>query len=182
MPQGSGTGGNTITLEFRKYGVKLDFKPQVLDNGLIRLEVEPEVSKLDPSNSIQISGFTVPGLITRNTHTTVELRDGASLAIGGLYQRDYQNDVDQVPGLGALPVIGSLFRSASWRRGETELVIIVTRLAETSDFTKAAAAPPCPAQSPPTRPAPQGQGSRPTDRTQDGRHNREFDAPVKSPP
>ena len=140
VPQGSGTGANTITLEFRKYGVKLDFKPEVLDNGLIRLEVEPEVSKLDPSNSIQISGFTVPGLITRNTHTTVELRNGASLAIGGLYQRDYQNDLQQVPGLGALPVIGALFRSASWRRGETELVIIVTpRLAEASDFAKAAA-------------------------------------------
>lgn len=141
VPQSSGTGTNTITLEFRKYGVKLDFKPEVEDNGLIRLEVAPEVSKLDQTNSIKISGFTVPGLITRNTQTVVELRSGASLAIGGMYQRDYQNDVSQVPGLGNIPVLGALFRSVSWRRGETELLIIVTpKLVENADFAKAEAA------------------------------------------
>ena len=149
VPQGSGTGANTVTIEFRKYGVKLDFKPEVQDNGLIRLEVEPEVSKLDQTNSVKIAGFTVPGLITRNTHTVVELRNGASLAIGGLYQRDYENDVSQVPALGNLPVIGALFRSVNWRRGETELLIIVTpRLVETSDFTKAAATTTLPGQEP----------------------------------
>jgi pilus assembly protein CpaC len=138
VPQIANGNTPTITLEFRKYGVKLDFKPIVQDNGLIRLEVEPEVSKLDQTNSIKINGFVVPGLITRNTHTVVELRNGASLAIGGLYQRDYQNDMRQVPGLGDVPVLGALFRSARWRRAETELVIIVTpRLAEAADFTKA---------------------------------------------
>jgi pilus assembly protein CpaC len=137
VPQIS-SGGSTITIEFRKYGVKLDFKPEVLDNGLIRMEVEPEVSKLDQTNSIKIGGFVVPGLITRNTHTVVELRNGSSLAIGGLYQRDYQNDMRQVPGLGEIPVLSALFRSARWRRAETELVIIVTpRLAEAADFAQA---------------------------------------------
>ena len=142
VPQASGgtSATTTITLEFRKYGVKVDFRPVVEDNGLIRLEVEPEVSKLDPSNAIQVNGFTVPALITRNTHTVVELKNGASLAIGGLYQRDYQNDLSQVPGLGEIPVLSSLFRSARWRRAETELVIIVTpRLAEAADFSRAEA-------------------------------------------
>jgi pilus assembly protein CpaC len=139
VPQGSG-GNISITIEFRKYGVKLDFKPEVQDNGLIRLEVEPEVSKLDLTNTLRVAGFTVPGLITRNTHTTVELRDGAALAIGGLYQRDYQNDLRQLPGIGNVPVLGALFRSARWRRAETELVIIVTpRLAAPHDYEEAAA-------------------------------------------
>jgi pilus assembly protein CpaC len=149
VPQSSNGGSTTITIEFRKYGVKLDFKPVVLDNGLIRLEVEPEVSKLDPSNGVRISGTVVPGLVTRNTHTTVELRDGSSLAIGGLYQRDYSNDVRQVPGLGDVPVLGALFRSASWKRGETELVIIVTpRLAQSADFAKAGATTTLPGEEP----------------------------------
>jgi pilus assembly protein CpaC len=140
VPQGGGNGSNTITLEFRKYGVKLDFKPEVEDNGLIRLEVEPEVSKLDPTNSLRVDGFVVPGLITRNTKTVVELRSGSALAIGGLYQRDYQNDLRQLPGIGDIPVLSALFRSARWRKAETELVIIVTpRLAEQADFDKAAA-------------------------------------------
>jgi pilus assembly protein CpaC len=129
---------NKITLEFRKYGVKLDFRPVVQETGFIRLEVEPEVSKLDPTNSLRVNGFTIPGRTTRNTKTVVELRSGASLAIGGLYQSDYQNDLRATPLIGDLPVIGALFRSARWRRGETELVIIVTpRLAEPADFSPA---------------------------------------------
>jgi pilus assembly protein CpaC len=140
VPQTGSGSTTTITIEFRKYGVKVDFKPVVEDNGLIRLEVEPEVSKLDPTNSIRVNGFSVPGLITRNTHTTVELKDGASLAIGGLYQHEYQNDVAQLPAIGNIPVIGGLFRSARWQRNETELVIIVTpRLVRSSDLEKAAA-------------------------------------------
>jgi len=140
VPQVANGSTPTITIEFRKYGVRLDFKPEVLDNGLIRLEVEPEVSKLDQSNSVKVNGFLIPGLITRTTHTTVELRNGASLAIGGLYQRDYQNEMRQVPGLGEVPVLSALFRSARWRRAETELVIIVTpRLATPADFAKAEA-------------------------------------------
>ncbi len=140
VPQTGGNGTTTITIEFRKYGVKLDFRPVVEDNGMIRLEVEPEVSKLDPTNNLRVNGFTVPGLITRNTHTVVELKDGASLAIGGLYSHDYQNDLNEVPGLSQVPVLSALFRSTRWQRAETELVIIVTpRLAQPADFDRAKA-------------------------------------------
>lgn len=138
VPQSGAGSVTTITIDFREYGVKLDFKPVVEDNGLIKLDVAPEVSQLDPTNAVRINGFTVPGLITRKTSTTVELRDGASLAIGGLFQRDYQNTVSQLPGLGDIPVLSALFRSARWQKNETELVIIVTpRLATEADFVAA---------------------------------------------
>jgi pilus assembly protein CpaC len=139
VPQSDGSNV-TITVEFRQYGVKLDFRPLVQDNGLIRLEVAPEVSQLDPSNSVRIAGYTIPGLITRKTNTTVELRDGSALAIGGLFQHTYQNSVSQVPGIGSIPVLSALFRSARWQNNETELVIIVTpRLAGAADFARAQA-------------------------------------------
>jgi len=133
------TGLNQITLEFRSYGVKLNFEPTVQDNGLIRLAVAPEVSQLDNANSIKINGVQVPGLITRKADTTVEIKDGDSLAIGGLFLHDYSNDIRQVPLLGNIPVLGTLFRSARWKRDETELVIIVTpRIVTARDFDKAA--------------------------------------------
>jgi pilus assembly protein CpaC len=135
VPQGL----NQITLQFRTYGVKLGFQPVVQDNGLIRLQVSPEVSQLDLATSLKVDGVTVPGLITRRADTTVELKDGDSLAIGGLFQRDYVNTVRQFPMLGDIPILGTLFRSARWKRNETELVIIVTpRLVASQDFAKAA--------------------------------------------
>jgi pilus assembly protein CpaC len=130
-----------ITLEFRTYGVKLDFQPVVQDNGLIRLVVAPEVSQLDPANSLRVNGVTVPGLITRRTSTTVELRNGDAFAIAGLLQHDYQNTVRQFPVLGNVPVLSALFRSSRWKRNETELVVVVTpRLATEEDFRVAAQA------------------------------------------
>jgi len=132
-------GRDQISLEFREYGVKLNFQPTVQDNGLIRLAVEPEVSELDATNSLRINNVTVPGLITRKASTTVEMKNNDSLAIGGLFQHGYANTVRQFPGLGSVPVIGSLFRSTRWRRNETELVIIVTpRLVTAEDFANAA--------------------------------------------
>lgn len=129
---------NQITIQFRTYGVKLAFTPTVQDNGLIRLQVAPEVSQLDPANSIRINGVTVPGLITRRADTTVELKNGDSLAMGGLFQHNYDNTLRQFPVLGDLPVVGSLFRSTRWKRAETELVIIVTpRLVTAQDFAAA---------------------------------------------
>lgn len=126
---------NKVAIEFKPFGVNLNFQPVVQDNGLIRLQVAPEVSKLDTLNSLRISGFDVPSLSIRRTSTTVELRSGESLAIAGLLQQDYMNTVRQLPGMGDIPVLGTLFRSARWRRQETELVIIVTpRLAEAADF------------------------------------------------
>jgi pilus assembly protein CpaC len=134
VPQGL----NQITIQFRTYGVKLAFTPTVQDNGLIKLQVAPEVSQLDQANAIKINGVTVPGLITRRADTTVELKNGDSLAMGGLFQHNYDNTLRQFPVLGDLPVIGALFRSSRWKRAETELVIIVTpRLVTPQDFAAA---------------------------------------------
>jgi pilus assembly protein CpaC len=128
-----------ITIEFRTYGVKLNFLPVVQDNGLIRMHVAPEVSQLDQSTAVRVNGLSVPGLITRKADTTVELKNGDSLAMGGLFQRGYENQLQQFPFLGDIPILGTLFRSARWKRSETELVIIVTpRLATPADFTRAA--------------------------------------------
>jgi pilus assembly protein CpaC len=127
---------DTLAIDFREYGVKLDFEPTVQDNGLIRLHVAPEVSQLDPRGGIQVMGVQIPGLTSRKTETTVELRDGESLAIAGLFQEDYVNAVRDLPGVGEVPVLGALFRSSRWRRQETELVIIVTpRLATAGDLS-----------------------------------------------
>ena len=134
-------GRDTVTIEFRPYGVKLNFQPIVQDNGLIRLQVEPEVSALDSSNSLRLANITIPALTVRRTNTTVELKGGDSLAIGGLFQRDYANALKQVPGFGEIPVLGTLFRSTRWKRNETELIIIVTpRLATAEVFAAAQSA------------------------------------------
>jgi pilus assembly protein CpaC len=130
---------DTIGIEFREYGVKLEFEPVVQDNGLIRLRVAPEVSQLDVRNSIRVLNVDVPALSVRRTETTVELKEGEAFAIAGLFQQDYLNQVRQLPGLGDVPVLGSLFRSSRWRRQETELVVVVTpRLATAADLTPGA--------------------------------------------
>jgi len=122
----NGGGGNAITVQFKPFGVGLGFTPTVLGDGVISMIVEPEVSSIDPSASITINGLVVPGLQTRRASTTVELRDGESFAIAGLLRRDFQTTVRQLPVLGSIPIIGSLFRSSSFQKGETELLIIVT--------------------------------------------------------
>lgn len=123
---GGGGGSNAITVQFKPFGVSLGFTPTVLSDNTINLIVEPEVSSLDPTASINVGGLTIPGLSTRRASTVLELRDGESFAIAGLIQQDFETTVDQVPLLGSLPIIGSLFRSSSFRKGETELLIIVT--------------------------------------------------------
>ena len=123
----TGTGvGNAITVEFKQFGVSLGFTPTVLGDKTISMIVEPEVSAIDPSASLTLSGITIPGLRTRRASTTLELRDGESFAIAGLLQRDFQTTVNQIPLLGSIPILGTLFRSASFKRGETELLIVVT--------------------------------------------------------
>jgi len=116
----------TVTIEFKKFGVELGFVPTVLSRGVINLRVEPSVSELDFTNQIVISGTTVPALTSRNARTTVELRDGQSFAIAGLLQTRNSQDVQQLPWIGSVPVLGALFRSASYQQKETDLVIIVT--------------------------------------------------------
>lgn len=124
--QGGGNNGNAISVEFKPFGVSLGFTPTVLSDNTINLLVEPEVSSIDPSASINVGGLSIPGLSTRRASTVLELRDGESFAIAGLIQQDFETTVDQVPLLGSLPIIGSLFRSSGFRKGETELLIVVT--------------------------------------------------------
>lgn len=125
---GGGGGGNSggITVEFKPFGVSLAFTPTVLADGVINLQVEPEVSSIDPSASITVNGLTIPGLQTRRANTVLELRDGESFALAGLIRRDFATTVRQVPLLGSIPIIGALFRSSGFTKGETELVIVVT--------------------------------------------------------
>lgn len=121
-----GGGGDTITIEFKQFGISLAFTPTVLEDGLINIVVSPEVSRIDPTNSVQLQGFSVPGLTTRRATTTVELRDGQSFAIAGLLQNDFEDTIRQLPGFGDLPIIGSLVRSTDYQKNQTELVILVT--------------------------------------------------------
>jgi pilus assembly protein CpaC len=123
---GGGGGGNAITIEFKPFGVSLGFTPTVLDDGVINLVVEPEVSSIDPSASVTVNGLTIPGLQTRRASTTLELRDGQSFALAGLLRKDFQDTVRQFPVLGSIPIIGALFRSSGFQKSESELVIIVT--------------------------------------------------------
>ncbi len=118
--------GVTPTVEFKKFGVSLAFVPTVLGHGLINLRIAPEVSELDFSQAVQISGTTIPSLIVRNAQTTIELRDGQSFAIAGLLQTRGVRNIDQLPWIGSVPVLGALFRSSSFQNNESDLVIIVT--------------------------------------------------------
>ena len=122
---GTGTGA-TPSIEFKKFGVSLAFTPTVLSRGLMNLRIAPEVSELDPTTGVTIQGTTVPGLVTRNAQTTVELRDGQSFAIAGLLQNRSTRGIDQLPWIGSVPVLGALFRSSAYQSHETDLVIIVT--------------------------------------------------------
>jgi len=121
-----GGGAQAITVEFKPFGVSLGFTPTVLGDKVINLVVEPEVSSIDPSASITVNGLSVPGLQTRRASTTVELRDGESFVLAGLLRTEFQTSVQQLPILGSIPIIGSLFRSTDFQKGETELLIVVT--------------------------------------------------------
>jgi pilus assembly protein CpaC len=123
---GSTGGVPVITVDYKPFGVQLTFVPTVLANGVINLRLAPSVSELDFANAIQISGFTVPSLTKREARTTIELRDGQSFAIAGLLQTINRRNIDQLPWISSVPVLGALFRSASYRQDETDLVVIVT--------------------------------------------------------
>ena len=123
---GSGGGDAAISVQFKQFGVSLAFTPTVLADGVINMEVAPEVSAIDVSAGVTINNIRVPGLQTRRARTTVELRDGESFALAGLIRRDFSDTVRQFPILGSIPIIGTLFRSTSFQKDDTELVIIVT--------------------------------------------------------
>ena len=116
----------TITIEFKKFGVGLTFTPTVLKDSLINLQIEPEVSQLDPTTSIKLEDVEIPSLIVRRASTNVELRDGQSFVIAGLLQASSTTSRDQLPWIGDVPVLGTLFRSSAYRKQETDLTIIVT--------------------------------------------------------
>lgn len=124
IPEVGATG--TPSFGFQPYGVGLSFTPTVLHDGIINLVVKPEVSQIDPSVTVTVAGTSVPGLTTRKASTTLELRDGQSFMLGGLLQSDGTNNIDQLPWLGNVPVLGALFRSTDYQKNETDLVIIVT--------------------------------------------------------
>ena len=124
--QNSNSGSNSISIEWKPFGVSLAFTPTVLADGVINMIVEPEVSSIDPTASIVVNNLRIPGLQTRRARTVVELRDGESFAIAGLLRTDFQDTVRQFPILGSIPIIGMLFKSTNFQRDETELVIVVT--------------------------------------------------------
>lgn len=117
---------NRISIEFKQFGVALAFTPTVLSGGLINLKIAPEVSDIDETSSIDVNNVRIPGLIVRRANTTVELKDGQSLAIAGLLQAGQRKLQAQLPWIGQVPVLGALFRSATYQKSESDLVIIVT--------------------------------------------------------
>lgn len=126
VPQ-PGAGGSVITIDWKKFGVGLVFTPTVLDGGKIALKVAPEVSELDFTTApVVVSGFQVPGLRVRRTATHIELKDGQTFAIAGLLSDNHRNAISKFPVLGDIPILGALFRSNSYQKNETELVILVT--------------------------------------------------------
>lgn len=140
-------GNDKVVVAFKTFGVALKFTPTVLSDGLINLQIEPEVSELDDTSGVRLQNVQIPGLIVRRAQTVVEVRDGQSFAIAGLLQHSNTRLGQQLPWIGKVPVLGALFRSAQFRKQETDLVIIITprlvrparpgeRLATPLDLTK----------------------------------------------
>jgi len=122
-----GTGGFTsVTIQFRPYGVKLDFTPNVLPDGTIQLKVSPEVSALDYTNEVTISGYTIPAIDTRRADTEVQLKNGQSFVISGLLDNRTTDELQKIPGIGDIPILGKLFQARTSTHSVTELAVIVT--------------------------------------------------------
>ncbi len=126
-PVVQGTGSSiAITIQFREFGVRLNFTPTIVEGDRIRLELEPEVSALDFTSGVTIAGTRIPGLVNRKAKTTVELEDGQSFALAGLLSNEVTRIATPIPGLSFLPILGYLFRSQRYVNNETELVFICT--------------------------------------------------------
>lgn len=121
-----GTASNAVTIEFKEFGIRLNFKPVITNSGMVRLAVAPEVSQLDFANAVQISGFLIPSLLARRAETTVELADGQTFAIAGLVDNSMAKAITKVPILGDIPILGYLFKSEEFRQNRTELLVLVT--------------------------------------------------------
>jgi pilus assembly protein CpaC len=119
-------GGSSVTVQFKEFGIRLNFTPTVLAGDLINIKVRPEVSSLDFTNAIVLSGFRLPALATRRTETEVELQDGQTFAIAGLMNNTLNNSMQKIPGIGDIPILGYLFRSRAYKKDQTELVVMIT--------------------------------------------------------
>jgi pilus assembly protein CpaC len=129
FPVVQSTGSGTfpaITIQFKEFGVRLDFTPTITPDGLIHLKVAPEVSALDFSNALTIQGFQIPALSTRRVESEMELRDGQSFAIAGLMDNRVTEQLSKIPGIGDIPILGDLFKSKSLQKSDDELLIVVT--------------------------------------------------------
>jgi pilus assembly protein CpaC len=124
--QGGGSGVGQITIQFKEFGVRLNFLPTVTPRGTIRLIVTPEVSSLDYSNGLSISGYTIPGLATRRVQTEIELESGQSFVIAGLLNNQVTEQLSKMPGLANIPLLGKLFQSRSLTKSNSELLVMVT--------------------------------------------------------
>jgi pilus assembly protein CpaC len=124
--QGGGGGLGAVTIQFREFGVRINFTPVVTPRGTIRLQVTPEVSSLDFANGLSFQGVTIPALSTRRVQTEIELEDGQSFVIGGLLDNRLTETLNRIPGLSNIPLLGKLFQSRSVNRNNTELLVLVT--------------------------------------------------------
>jgi pilus assembly protein CpaC len=121
-----GQNGSSVSVQFKEYGVRLNFKPTIIDEDHIRLELEPEVSTIDFANGVRFNGFVIPALRTRRAKTGVELRDGQSFALAGLMDNNETRSISKIPLLGDIPILGNLFKSSQFQKQETELMFIIT--------------------------------------------------------
>ena len=129
---GSATGA--VTIQFQEFGVRLGFTPTLTNSGAIRMAVEPEVSSLDFTSGLEISGFQIPALLSRRASTVVEIQEGQTFAIAGLMDNQISESVSSVPFLGDIPILGSLFRSTNYQQSRTELLVLVTPYLVTPDM------------------------------------------------
>jgi pilus assembly protein CpaC len=120
------SGGTSVTIQFKEFGVRLHFTPTIVGGDLVRLKVAPEVSSLDFANAVTISGFRVPAITTRRTETEVELQDGQTFAIAGLMNNTVTSQLSKIPGIGDIPILGYLFKSKAAQKDQTELVVMIT--------------------------------------------------------
>ncbi|MCL7972473.1 MAG: type II and III secretion system protein family protein [marine benthic group bacterium] len=121
-----GANVGAVTIQFREYGIRLNFTPEIQPSGNIRLHVAPEVSTLDFANGLTLQGFNIPQILSRKAETEIELLDGQTFAIAGLMDNSTIEDIDKIPVLGDIPILGSLFRSKELRQNKTELLVLVT--------------------------------------------------------
>jgi pilus assembly protein CpaC len=124
--QGTSSGSGAVTINFKEYGIRLNFIPTIMPNGNIRLQVAPEVSALDFGDAVEISGFQVPAITTRKVNTEVELGDGETFVIGGLLDNNETETFEKIPFLGDIPILGKFFQSKATNRTNTELIVLVT--------------------------------------------------------